>query len=106
MPIFDAGSPAYQQTTFGTVCTQVWTNSPTVSGSAFTLTSPRDITLMNQGTAACYLTGGSVVALSGVYLPPGAQVTVQGTAQAALWAMTAAGSATAAAGLATTLAVV
>lgn len=102
MAIFDAGSLAFQQTSVGTVGTQFWTNSP--GGTA--LTNPRDITFVNGGTVGCFVTGGSVVALTGTWLPPGAQHTFQGTAQSALWAMTAAGTTTLYAGLATVVAVV
>jgi hypothetical protein len=100
--IFDTGSLAYQSTSVGTVSTQFWTNSP--GGTA--LTSPANITFLNAGTTGVYVTGGSVVALSGVWVPSGGQVTIQGTAQSALWAMTALGSTTLDAGLATVTAVV
>jgi hypothetical protein len=102
VPIFDAGSTPFQQTSVGTVGTQFWTNSP--GGTA--LTSPRDITVVNAGTVGCYVTGGSVIALSGVWLAPGGQMTVQGTAQSALWGMTSSGTTTTLASLATVVAVV
>lgn len=102
MAIFDSGSLAFQSTTVGTVGTQFWTNSP--GGTA--LTSPRDITFVNAGTVGCYVTGGSVISLAGVWVAPGGQMTVQGTAQSALWAMTASGTTSVAAGLATVVAVV
>lgn len=102
MPIFDAGSLAYQSTTVGTIGTQFWTNSP--GGTA--LTSPVNITAVNAGTVGCYVTGGSVISLNGVWLAPGGQITIAGTAQSALWAMTASGTTSVAAGLATVYAVV
>lgn len=102
MPIFDAGSTPFQQTSVGTVGTQFWTTSP--GGTA--LTNPRDITVINAGTTGVYVTGGSVITLSGVWLAPGGQLTVQGTAQSALWAMTALGSTTLDASLATVVDVV
>ena len=102
VPIFDSGSLAFQQTSVGTVGTQFWTNSP--GGTA--LTSPRDITVVNGGTANVWVTGGSIISLNGIFLPPGGQMTVQGTAQSSLWAMTSAGSAVLLAGLATVVAVV
>lgn len=102
MPIFAAGDLPYQQTIVGTIGTAIWSNSP--GGTA--LTSPRDITLVNAGTVGCYVTGGSIVSLNGVWVAPGGQLTVQGTAQSALWAMTAAGTTTTIASLATTVDVV
>lgn len=102
MAIFDAGSLAFQQTSVGTVGTQFWTNSP--GGTA--LTNPRDITVVNGGTVGCFVTGGSIVSLSGTWLAPGGQTTYQGTAQSALWAMTSSGTTTIYAGLASVVAVV
>ena len=97
MALFDAGSSAYQG---GTV-----TTSATAIFSVTGLTSPRDVTVLNQGTAAIYVGGGTVTTTSGVQLVPGAQMTVQGAAQN-LWGITAAGSAVTAAGLATTAVVI
>jgi hypothetical protein len=102
VPIFAAGDLPYQQTSVGTIGTQFWTNSP--GGTA--LTSPRDITVVNAGTVGCYVTGGSIISLNGVWLAPGGQLTVQGTAQSALWGMTALGTTTTIASLASVVAVV
>jgi hypothetical protein len=93
MPIFDAGSSAYQGTTV--------TSSATAVFSTTGLTSPQNVTVMNQGTATIYVGGGTVTTTSGVQLLPGGQVTVTGQAAQNLWAITASGTATAVAGLAT-----
>lgn len=92
MPIFDAGSSAYQGTTVTSSATQVFSTSG--------LTNPRDVTVVNQGTAIVWVGGGTVTTTSGIQLNVGQQVTVNGPAQA-LWAITSAGTATVVAGLAT-----
>jgi len=103
MPIFAAGDTPFQQTLpLGTICTQIWSITP--GGSA--LTSPRDITMVNAGTQPIFVTSGSVITLTGVIVPAGGQLTIQGTAQTALWAMTGSGSSATIASLATTVAVV
>lgn len=81
-------------------------NSATAVFSTAGLTSPRDVTVLNQGTANVWVGGGTVTTTSGVFLPPGAQVTVGGAAAQNLWAITSAGTATVVAGLATVNAVV
>ena len=93
MPLFDAGSLAYQGT--------VVTNSATQVYSASGLTSPANLVVQNQGTAIVYVGGGTVTTTSGVPLPPGNQMTVSGSAALAVWAITASGTATVVAGLAT-----
>lgn len=103
MPVFAAGDTPFQQTSpVGTICTQVWNVAP--GGTA--LTSPRDLTMVNSGTAGVFVTSGSVITLTGVWLASGGQMTVQGTAQTALWAMTPSGTTSTYASLATTVAVV
>ena len=98
MALFDAGSSAYQGGTVTTVATQVFSTSG--------LTSPRDVTILNQGTATIFLGQSSVTAVTGLILPAGQQATVQGTAATLIYGITAAGSAVTAAGLATTAVVI
>jgi hypothetical protein len=81
-------------------------NSATAIFTAAGYTSPRDVTVLNQGTAAVFVGGGTVTTTSGVYLPVGAQLTVGGASAQNLWAITASGTATVVAGLATVNAVV
>jgi len=76
------------------------TSSVTQVYSTAGLTSPRDVTLMNQGTATIYVGGSQVTATNtGVPVASGQQLTVAGAAQN-LWAITSAGTATVEAGLA------
>lgn len=98
MAIFDAGSLAYQGTTVTNSATQVY--------SASGLTSPQNLVVLNQGTAIVYVGGGTVTTTSGVPLTPGNQLVVGGSASLSVWAITASGTATVVAGLATVDAVV
>jgi hypothetical protein len=98
MPLFDAGSLAYQGT--------VVTNSATAVFSTSGLTSPQNVTVQNQGTATVWVGGGTVTTTSGIQLNPGGQVTVTQQAAQNLWAITSAGTATVVAGLATVAAVI
>jgi hypothetical protein len=91
--IFGAGSSAYQGTTVTNSATQVFS----VTG----LTSPRDVTVLNQGPSIVYVGGGTVTTTSGVQLAVGAQMTVEGAAAQNLWAITASSTSTVVAGLAT-----
>ena len=78
MAIFDVGSLAYQTTTCvsGSVST-IFNLSP--GGTA--LTSPRDVTVINQGTVNTVYVGGTIgTQYTGIPLGPGAQLTLQGTA--------------------------
>ena len=84
----------------------VVTNSATQVFSTSGLTSPRDVTVVNQGTAIVWVGGGTVTTTSGVQLNVGAQLTVGYQAAQNLWAITSAGTATVEAGLATVDAVV
>lgn len=92
----------FSSATQGTVVT----NSATQVFSVTGLTSPREVTVVNQGTATVWVGGGTVTTTSGVQLNPGAQVTVGSQAAQNLWAITSAGTATVLAGLATVDAVV
>ena len=103
MAIFDVGSLAYQSTTVvsGSAST-IFNLSP--GGTA--LTTPRDVTIINQGTVATVYVGGTIVTqYTGIPVGPGAQLTLQGTA-VTLVGITAAGTSQVAAGLATVASVV
>jgi hypothetical protein len=101
--IFDVGSLAYQTTTVvsGSAST-IFNLSP--GGTA--LTSPRDVTLINQGTVNTAYVGGTAATIySGIPVGPGAQLTLQGTALT-MTAITSTGTTTVIAGLATVASVV
>lgn len=97
MPLFDAGSLAYQGT--------VVTNSATQVFSTSGLTSPAGLVVQNQGPVGVFVGGGTVTTTSGQYLAPGGEMYVSGTAYDT-WAITASGTSTVVAGLATVAAVV
>ncbi len=99
MALFDAGSSAYQGTTVTNSVTQVFSTSG--------LTNPQNVVVLNQGTATVYIGGGSVTSANAIggTLLPGQFVLYSGAAQN-VWAITAAGTATVVAGLATVNAVV
>ena len=96
MALFDAGSTAFQGTTVTSSITQVFSTSG--------LTSPRDMVIINPGTATVYVGGGSVTAANAIggTLLPGQELYISGPAQN-MWAITAAGNASVIAGLATTV---
>lgn len=84
MPIFDAGSPAYQgPTTVGTSASQrIWsgTNTALVNANP-TAVTVRDLVVQNLGTAPIFVSTGTVNAASqngGIYVPAGALMVVQG----------------------------
>lgn len=103
MALFDAGSSAYQSTAVTSAVTQVFSTSP--GGTA--LAGPAGLVVLNQGPAPVYLGGSAVTAAAsgGPVLAAGQEAYFSGPA-ANLWAITAAGSATVAAGLATVPAVI
>lgn len=80
MPIFDVGSPAYQgPTTVGTSSNiRIWsgTNTALVNANP-TAVTVRDLMVQNTGTSTVFL-GGSSVAASGMGVPPGAIMVIQG----------------------------
>lgn len=103
MALFDTGSIAYQGTTVTNSATLVFSSTP--NGTA--LTSPVNPVIQNQGTALIYVGAGTVTTTGGVALPAGQFLFVSGSPPAlGLWAITAAGSSTVAAGLATVAAVI
>jgi hypothetical protein len=105
VPIFaTAGDLAFQTTTVvsGSAST-IFNLSP--GGTA--LTSPRDITIINQGTVNSVYVGGTGATLAGngVCVGPGSQLTLQGTA-VTMGAQTLSGTSVVIAGLATVASVV
>jgi hypothetical protein len=128
MSIFNGAPPAFQSTQAAN--TSVGTAAAGVqiynAGSATVITTAgtayyafpagvtlSNLTIVNTGTATAYLGGaGTPSAVSGFPLAPGAQLTVQGTAAVSatvsnfnIWAVTAAGTTSIEAGLATVVAV-
>ncbi len=101
MALFDTGSIAYQGTTVTSSATLVFSSSP--NGTA--LTNPVGAVVQNMGTANIFVGGGSVTTTTGTVLVPGQFLYVSGPAQQ-MWAITASGSSTVQAGLATVAAVV
>ena len=102
MAIFDVGSLAFQTTSVTTGVSTIFNLSP--GGTA--LTSPRDVTIINQGTVnTVYVGGTAVTQYSGVPVGPGSQLTLQGTALT-LSATTSTGTSQVIAGLATVASVV
>lgn len=105
MAIFDTGSPAYQVTAVTATAGVVFSLTPTVSGSPYTLVNPRDITLVNSGPSTVYVGQVGVTATTGIPVAVGDQLTLQGPA-IALSAICASGqTSTIEAGLATVAAV-
>jgi hypothetical protein len=81
MPIFDVGSPAYQtQTYVGGTAVIVWSGTFTALAGISPAVTVRDLTILNTGANAMYVGGSAVTVLTGCYVPPGAQLTVQGWA--------------------------
>ena len=78
------------------------TSSATQVFSLTGLTSPRNVTVINQGPQVVWVGGGTVTTTSGVQLISGAQVTVISSPAQNLWAITSTGTSTVIAGLATT----
>ena len=80
MAIFDVGSPAYQANSLGTTASIVWSGTAPAIGSVSPAAVVRDLTIINTGTATCYLggTGITTTATTGFALAPGVQVTLQG----------------------------
>jgi hypothetical protein len=101
--IFDVGSLAFQgPTSVTTSPTSIFTLSPGVTA----LTSPRDVTVINQGTVnTIYVGGTAVTQYSGIPVGPGSQLTLQGTA-VSLSACTSTSTSNAIAGLASVASVV
>jgi hypothetical protein len=97
--LFDAGSSAYQGTTVTNSVTQVFSTSG--------LTNPQGLVVINQGTATVYVGGGSVTSANAIggTLFAGQMLYFSGPAQN-MWAITAAGTSTVVAGLATTVGII
>lgn len=122
MAIFNVSPPAYQGAGAGrnavtNSATQIY-SSTSVTVNSITYTFPttvtlHDLTIVNTGTVACYLGSSSVTAATGLPLKPGEQVTIQGAVVAAtsgvlgwnVYAITASGTTTTEASLATVVSV-
>jgi hypothetical protein len=77
--IFDVGSPGYQATaTVGGTAVLVWTGTFTALAAISPAVTVRDVTVINTGANQCWVGGTSVSVSTGLWLAPGAQVTVQG----------------------------
>ena len=118
MAIFNTSPPAYQAFGAGrnavtNSATQIYSSTSVTVGST-TYTFPtgsvlHDITIINTGTVTCYLGSSSVTSSTGLPLAPGQQATIQGTVTAAtagvlgwnIYAITASGTTTTQASLAT-----
>jgi hypothetical protein len=78
--IFDVGSPAYQTTALiGGTAVLIWSGTFTALAGISPAVTLRDVSIINTGANVLYI-GGSSVTTAALYLPPGAQVTVQGWA--------------------------
>lgn len=104
MAIF-ANSAATQTTaSVGNTATQIYNTSATGIPTGVTL---HDLTVVNTGSTTIYLGQSAVTAVTGLALPAGAQVTfngwshAQGDATGNVYAITASGTSSAIAGLAT-----
>jgi hypothetical protein len=113
MAIFDVGSPAYQTYSIAQTASLVWSGTYSSLATIPTSVVLRDITIINQGTASVAVGGSTVTANTGILIPAGGQLTIQGwtaTPQRTTWdiyGICAAGTAvTTAAGLATLASVV
>jgi hypothetical protein len=78
MPIFDVGSPAYQTYTIAQTASLVWSGTFAPLGSISPAVTLRDITIVNQGTASVAVGGSTVTVNTGMLIPAGGQLTVQG----------------------------
>ena len=77
--IFDVGSPAYQATaSVGTTATLVWSGTAASLAAISPAVTLRDITVINTGANPIFVGGTSVTYATGMYVAPGAQLTVQG----------------------------
>jgi hypothetical protein len=114
MPIFNGNVlPASQGTTVSTSAVQVYNNS-SYGGATFpTSTTLSNLTVMNTGTATCFVGTSTVSATTGVPLAPGQQLVIIGNQTAGtsgntswnLSAITSAGTTTTEASLATLVSV-
>lgn len=77
MPIFDAGSPAYQSASVGQSAALIWSGTASALAGITPAVTLRDITIINTGTATVFI-GGSLVTATAFPLGPGQQMTVQG----------------------------
>lgn len=119
MSIFNSSPPAFQaspsggRSTVTNSATQVYSSTSVTVGST-TYTFPagvvlHDLTIINTGSTTCYLGSSTVTSSTGLPLKPGEQLTIQGQVTAAtsgvlgwnIYAITASGTTTMEASLAT-----
>jgi hypothetical protein len=121
MPIFDAGSPAYQGPTSvgSSTPVKIWSGTVSALAAVSPAVTLHDITIVNTGVGVLWLCSGSATAVSsagstGLAVPAGAQLTIigwtttSGTSTNDIWGIgqTNSGTVTAIAGLATLASVV
>lgn len=102
MAIFEGSEPALQVNSVTTAAKQIFQISGTLpSGTVIpsTFASSSNVTIVNIGSVTVYVGGSTVTTATGVPLAPGAQLTLQG-AVVALYGITASGTTTVEAGLA------
>jgi len=123
--IFNTSYPSFQtvpnstNATVGTSAVQIYNTTnfqPVGAGSAIAFPTGgtlRDLTIVNNGAVTCFVGTSSVTATTGVPLAPGQQLTIQGSQAVAssgntswnLYAITASGTTTIEASLATVVSV-
>lgn len=117
MAIFNTSPPAFQAYNAGrnavtNSATQIYSSTSVTNGSTFSFptgSTLRDLTIINTGTTTCYLGSSTVTATTGLPLKAGEQITIQGQVTAAtsgvlgwnIFAITASGTTTTQASLAT-----
>lgn len=120
MAIFDAGSPAFQQTTGSTTAVKIWSGTAGALASISPAVTVRDLVILNTGTVTVVVGGSNVAtqsaatqnSASAMLLPAGAQMTIQGwstttdTVTNDVWGIAASGTFNISAGLATVASVV
>lgn len=77
MALFAGGSATVQTNTIGGTAHLIWTSNSASLGSVSPAATIHDVSIINTGTATCWV-GGSSVTTAALPLLPGQQVTVQG----------------------------
>jgi hypothetical protein len=82
MAIFDAGSPAYQTQVgpIGGTALLIWSGTATALAGISPAVTLRDITVLNTGANPMWVGATAVTTVTGMYIPPGGQMTIQGWA--------------------------
>lgn len=79
--LFDVGSPAYQTTALvGGTAVLVWSGTFTALAGISPAVTLRDVSVINTGANVLWVGASAVTTVTGMYLPPGAQMTIQGWA--------------------------